>query len=716
MSARFPNRRGTYPLEPAIALVLRRAFANRIWTKWRAWRFVGTSPDALRRGKHIARVSEACGVPLPDLEWATPVKHGNQIRVFGHSFLPDSVRKQYRRWCPACLGEESYHRGTWDIAALSHCVRHQLPLQAECPSCKQPTAWSLGDVSRCQCGQSLPLLNVGKVQESQLAFDKWLDAKLMQHSPAAPLQTELVPCPILDELPLQDAISIVERLGAFSINPVETFAETWSSYGPAAVMLRGYEVASAGERGIEEVLDKLFDARKERDARVRDAGGKPRRWGVQAAYGGAFALWFSGRVDAGSYASLVPVVVRHAKSRVLLKSGFEIFGISDSETSLTLTRAAKHCGISRRRLNEFLRSIGVVPPGKHQGMPLRIPVEVADEYRKRFANSVNMTEAEKLFGISDGAIIELVKAKVLPALIEGGGKLQDYAIETKEITGLLNRLEVRSLNEPSPSHVALPKAFSGKSGILELVGFVLNGQLSVRSVDQDAVGLNRLMVDRADVLQLNRDAAADEMTLQRAAERLNIKWEAVRQLVALGHLKLAGRYIDREQLISFETHFIKGSDVATMLSMHWKWASRKLAQMGIEPAIDRSQCRSVFYERSKIEALVQRSGEADTPEAERFTPREAGDRLGISSAAVLRLIQSGRIAGTEILSNWLIDADALTDFEARHLKLSEAAKLLEIGTRLIEGRLESQGIHLSIDRSECGVAFYDKQTILALAA
>lgn len=714
MSARFPNRRGTYPLEPAIALVLRRAFANRIWTKWRAWRFVGTSPDALRRGKHIARVSEACGVPLTDLEWATPRKHGNQIRVFGHSFLPDSVRKQYRRWCPACLGEEPYHRGTWDIAALSHCLRHQLPLQATCPSCNQPTAWSLGDVSRCQCGQSLPLVNVGKVKDSELAFDRWLHAKLMQYRPAALLPAEPVLCPILDELPLQDAISIVERLGAFSINPVETFAETWSSRGPAAVMLRGYEAASAGERGIEEVLDKLFDARKERDARTRDAGGKPRRWGVQAAYGAAFASWFVGRVDAGSYASLVPVVVRHAKSRVLLKSGFKLFGSAGPETALTIRQAARLCSTSPRRLSEFLRSIGVIPPGKHQGMPLRIPVELAEEYRQRFANSVNITEAEKLLGVSNETILGLVKAKMLPALIEGGGTLQDYAIETKEITDLLNRLESRSLDDPSPSDVALPKAFSGKSGILELVGFVLNDQLPVRHLDPDAVGLSRLMVDRADVRQLNRDAAADELTLQRVAERLSIKWEAVRQLVALGHLTLDGRYVDRDQLVSFEAHFIKGSDVATMLNMHWKWASRKLAQLGIDPAIDRSQCRSVFYERTKIEALAQSSAEASV--AERFTPRQAGDRLGISSAAVVRLIQSGRIAGTEILSNWLIDAAALADFEAQHLKLSEAARLLAMGAGFIERRLESKGIRLSIGRSECGVAFYDKQTILALAA
>lgn len=606
MASRFPNRRGTFPLEPAIALVLRRSSANRIWSSWRAWRFVGTSPERLRQGKQLSKVSETCGVPLPDLEWATPVRVGSGLRVFGHHFLPDSVRQQHRRWCPNCLIEEPYHRSSWDIAALSHCLRHQLRLQTICTACNQPTEWFLGDFSRCQCGKRLTGSNVAEAQESELAFDKWLHSKLMEHSPSGRHLDDPVSCPILDELPLQDAISVVERFGAFSINPVDTFAETWSSAGPTAVLLKGYEVALAGESGVDSLLDKLFDARNERNERLRNAGGKLRRWGVQAAYGSSFALWFSGRVKAGAYSSIAPIVVRHAKSRVLLKSGSTVFGKTSSETALTLSAAAKLCGVGRGRLNEFLRLTGVILPGKHQGMPLRLPFALAQEYAERFADCLKLSDTADLLGIGEAPLADLVKAKRLPAMIEGGGKLQDYAIERREVERLLNRLESLSAGDSTPTLLPITKAFAGKAGVSTLVGWALDGLLPIRAIDENAIGLQRLMVKRSDVLQLNRVERNDEITIQKAAERLGIKWEAVKQLLNLEYLKLDGKFVTSNSIESFERHYVKGSDVAASLNMHWKWAPRKLAQIGIEPVIDRTQCRSVFYARAQVENLPSR--------------------------------------------------------------------------------------------------------------
>ncbi|MDT5061706.1 MAG: hypothetical protein QOH63_2165 [Acidobacteriota bacterium] len=55
--------------------------------------------------------------------------------------------------CPGCLAEENYCRKVWDLTVVVACPIHRSLLITHCPKCQQNIRWHRSEVSRChQCG------------------------------------------------------------------------------------------------------------------------------------------------------------------------------------------------------------------------------------------------------------------------------------------------------------------------------------------------------------------------------------------------------------------------------------------------------------------------------------------------------------------------------------------------------------------------------------
>ncbi len=56
-------------------------------------------------------------------------------------------------FCPACLDEQGFAAGVWDIVLCTACLDHGCRLLAVCPNCRRQPSWRRSELFRCPCGQ-----------------------------------------------------------------------------------------------------------------------------------------------------------------------------------------------------------------------------------------------------------------------------------------------------------------------------------------------------------------------------------------------------------------------------------------------------------------------------------------------------------------------------------------------------------------------------------
>lgn len=607
MARQFTNRAGKHPDEPARALVHRRGTVAMMGTPGRAWRFVGTTFDEVRAGRDLDKVAHACGVDPDALRHATPrAGEDGQIHLLGHEFHVESLRRQHRRWCPACLSTAPYHRTAWDIDAVTHCVDHRLPLASECPACAKPVSWYHLDVARCGCGASLKAIACEAVPEDTLAFDTWLAGRLAGKGTGAPL---------IDDMRLRDAIALVERVGAHDLAPHASFADTWKSLGAHTVLECGFGLLSAGSDGLALFLDGLIEAGGKAPPDAFPGPGV-RQWGTRIAYGD-FGNWLSRNADVPAYAEILAIALAHAEANVTLKRGTVVFGATvGSEAGLNLVEAAQRSGTSLVRFTRILRTMGHLPEAKQQGTPALVPPTLVDEIGARLADCIDANGLADVLGIGAVGASKIIKAGLVkPFVMAGADRAGIHSIDRAHALELVATLEARA-GEPGEHPLvdiatAAPHAYLT---VVEAIQWVLGGELPVRGVDHAAVGLRRILVSMPDIFGTKRRLSGRAMTLNDAAKVLGVKWEAIRQLVTSGHLvaeqRSDGWVIEQDQVDAFAARFIKGSEVAARLGTVSKWVPKALAPHGVEPAIGTDVCRSVFYLAEDVERALAAMGKA----------------------------------------------------------------------------------------------------------
>lgn len=98
----------------------------------------------------------------------------NFFFYLGESDSPHIPREliNYRcpRICPQCLFEDGYIRHQWDFVLQAHCIKHNLVLQDQCPSCKAALNWGRPRLLKCHCGFSLSEFKIVRAPEDVSEF------------------------------------------------------------------------------------------------------------------------------------------------------------------------------------------------------------------------------------------------------------------------------------------------------------------------------------------------------------------------------------------------------------------------------------------------------------------------------------------------------------------------------------------------------------------
>lgn len=123
------------------------------------------------------------------------------------------VEQSYERICPACLREDDFHRGIWQLKSIDICPFHRTALTDRCPSCRQFLTSHRRSIDRCNCGVILR-----EIPGSALDVG-WLSASVVYRSFGVQANDVRVP-ETVGSLDPSNHLSLMRFLGQIEIERV----------------------------------------------------------------------------------------------------------------------------------------------------------------------------------------------------------------------------------------------------------------------------------------------------------------------------------------------------------------------------------------------------------------------------------------------------------------------------------------------------------------
>ncbi|MET3890213.1 hypothetical protein ABIE41_001289 [Bosea sp. OAE506] len=238
------------PEEPAHGLFLRIAEINGLPPSDMA-RSMGFSLASLRRGYNIDKLARLVGcdellLALNSFSFAV----GEKVTIRGQTIgLRRDLLRKKRRVCRCCLAEAPYHRFWWDLRFIDFCPRHWINLEDRC-FCENSHHWSWFDssVGICRhCSEQMTSRKPDELAERKTAFDRHIiDTNAYLLGRLGVCTKKFVP--ILDELPLDEVIDVIERVGAFELGG---YSKKWKTAANLRlpveeVRARGFSMLATG--------------------------------------------------------------------------------------------------------------------------------------------------------------------------------------------------------------------------------------------------------------------------------------------------------------------------------------------------------------------------------------------------------------------------------------------------------------------------------------
>lgn len=164
-----------------------------------------------------------------------------------HRFLEGMVHRDFiwlaaRRACPACLREAPHHRGEWDFALATACLRHRHRLLVSCSLCGAEPGWDYPSVGGCQCRARFRDAAIRPAPDEEIAALAFLRS-VIREGPPPSLHQDFAGCGP------SDLFRITLSLGAS--------AEGWDGHRRVASVVRAgpERVAAIVTAGVQALQD-----------------------------------------------------------------------------------------------------------------------------------------------------------------------------------------------------------------------------------------------------------------------------------------------------------------------------------------------------------------------------------------------------------------------------------------------------------------------------
>jgi hypothetical protein len=240
--------------EPAHGILLRLAERNGILSPTLVPFLTGLTVSRLREGDGVRELASMIRCDFASFMASTPVAdaHGHLVIRGERVGSKCDVKRSTRRLCPHCVARSPHHRFWFDLEFVTTCPMHGCGLISKC-SCGRCLSWA--DVSITKCHHCPD----GSVTQSDVVFgnsdvidmDRWVLGRLGVGN--------RVTFPVLDKIPLKQAIDTIGQIGALDIGGYrQEWLEARDLEMPEAeVRARGFEILKT--RRLDKVLDNVYD-------------------------------------------------------------------------------------------------------------------------------------------------------------------------------------------------------------------------------------------------------------------------------------------------------------------------------------------------------------------------------------------------------------------------------------------------------------------------
>jgi Fe2+ transport system protein FeoA len=412
---------------------------------------------------------------------------------------------------------------------------------------------------------------------------------------------EAEPIPVLDALTFENAVQVMERVGA----ACDGYARTYSSPEPRTIDLsvrlaRGFEVLADGR--LDEVLTGIYDGHLKQGGSAED--------GLMDCYGW-FHRWFSQIGGARFSPLLARALLEHAAPRLPIPKNAKLGELPESAVRrIALSTAAERAGMSKSTMRRIGMAIGSIRSEKRQGIRHSFAVEDVDRIMRDFKGALSLKEAMSILGTTLWPTINITKNESLtPALCIEGEKRREFFFRPQDIDGLLERLRrgARIVPTPPANCIALTDwRRSRAANVADRVRAVLDGRLRVRAVVKGKVGLHGLFID---LDELNDVVDGDQLTLNQASARMRLNTASLRKAIDAGLIKgvaTGSQTLSTKAVARFAERFMMLSEIRDRLGGEFLNLRKRLTKAGFHPDPKLKTCRCAAYLRSELEPFVRK--------------------------------------------------------------------------------------------------------------
>lgn len=504
--------------EPAYSLLVRSLVHN-------GSRRIGPAIDRVIGGRERApsrwdpaEVARICKADPDSVRRATPVVGTKTAEVMGQTLLAEHVGSRTRRWCPACMREQAYHRVWWDILPVTSCPEHGTKLATSCVCKRRSLQWRSGSLRHCPSGHPLDAIVCTEADPDVLAFDAYVVGRL---------RGDVERLRGFDDVGLGELVAVCERLGKASLDEGCSVFVVRKAHGIDRLHAEGFRIL----RGLPEAFDDLLGRLSVGEVWLKE------KCQLRRAYGSLYD--FVRELPGHSVGSaLQSALADHVRRNLNVRSGLRLEGNAPLvDGRIVVTEAADALGILYERLLDLMERLGI--PWERRGRSFEMSVVDFEALKARLDGSLGLKKMCDALHLPPAEVAGLASAGLLDVVATGQGSA-GWIFPANAADDLLDKLRARGGKPgPSPEHfVSMPLA-ARRLGIsvAEALPLVLDGSVEVRARWSKRQGLAGFRVDLACLARIFASGNQAGVTLTVAAHRLGLTLRTMDAAVASSLLR-----------------------------------------------------------------------------------------------------------------------------------------------------------------------------------
>lgn len=509
------------------------------------------------------------------------------------------INHSQMRWCPLCISESSYLRGSWILKLSVVCARHKAMLCDCCYHCGEPQRLERSAISRCPCGARLDACAVPVAPMLLVRLQEAMSSSLFGGDRP-------------DNLPILEFAEwrrLVRYIGQFTEHP-------WPRCPGRIAALHRLDVASLVMLGTARLLDQwpknfnaLLDSFQNREVAMLS---------IRRAFGRLYRVLYVDLRDACFQ------FLRSAFENYLHDNWWGVVCERNrlfkpdtvaSHPRLTVRQAALQAGTAPSVVRHLLQTTSIpaieamLPSGRkarsiHQDDVSRIAA-IASE-------GVTLEEAASMLRLPKRRVRELIAGRVItPSISRRDLKTASWLIPKRQIDELSNLPGEAKCCVSRVSVGQVMKYWRLREGECCRLVLALRDRVLVPTSQSIAGPLGEVQLEANEVrewLSAERVGSSDGLSVDQAAGILGIKQQTAYDLVRRGLLRVTvsrslGRRVSPAAIQDFQRTYIALVELARMHGRSPKYILMRIEIRPVcGPTVD--GVRQYFFRRTDIECAL----------------------------------------------------------------------------------------------------------------